>query len=101
MSSLLQGDLSDRGGCTSIVKHAIHTEGHPIRQPVRHQPKALHDTIDIEVQQMLQNGIIQPSFSPWSSPIVMVKKKDAYLYGFSFQLITNHNRVLFRARSFL
>ena len=25
---------------------------------------------------MLQPGVIQPSFSPWSSPAVMVKKKD-------------------------
>ena len=51
-------------GRTSVVKHTIHTEGHPIRQPVRRQPKALHDVIDTEVQQMLQNGVIQPSFSP-------------------------------------
>ena len=63
-------------GRTSVVKHTIHTEGHPIRQPVRRQPKALHDVIDTEVQQMLQNGVIQPSFSPWSSPVVMVKKQD-------------------------
>ena len=25
---------------------------------------------------MLQQRVIQPSFSPWSSPVVMVKKKD-------------------------
>ena len=25
---------------------------------------------------MLEQGVVQPSFSPWSSPIVMVKKKD-------------------------
>ena len=46
-----------------MVKHTIHTEGHPICQPVRRQPKALQDVIDTEVQQMLQNGVIQPSFS--------------------------------------
>ena len=62
-------------GRTSVVQHAIHTEGHPIRQPVRRQPKALQDVINTEVQQMLQDGIIQPSFSPWSSPVVMVKKR--------------------------
>ena len=63
-------------GRTSVVKHEIHTSGHPIRQPVRRQPRALQDTIDNEVQQMLQRGVVQPSFSPWSSPVVMVKKKD-------------------------
>ena len=50
-------------GCTSVDKHGIHTEGHPIRQPVRRQPIAVQDVIDTEVQQMLHNGIIQPSFS--------------------------------------
>ena len=25
---------------------------------------------------MLDQNVIQPSFSPWSSPVVMVKKKD-------------------------
>ena len=63
-------------GRTSVVKHTIHTDGHPIRQPVRRQPRALQDAIDTEVQQMLQNGVIRPSFSPWSSPVVMVKKQD-------------------------
>lgn len=45
-------------GCTSVVKHTIHTDGHPIHQPVCRQPKALQDAIDTEVQQMLQNGVI-------------------------------------------
>ena len=63
-------------GRTSVVKHEIHTSGHPIRQPVRRQPRALQEAIDNEVQQMLQHGVVQPSFSPWSSPVVVVKKKD-------------------------
>ena len=39
-------------------------------------PEALKTTVDSQVQSMLQNDIIQPSHSPWSSPIVMVEKKD-------------------------
>ena len=60
---------------TSVVKHTIHTEVYPIRQPVRCQPRALQEVIDTEVEQMLQNGVIRPSFSPCLSPVVMVKKK--------------------------
>ena len=62
-------------GRTSVVRHAIYTEGPPIRQPMHHQPVALRSAIDSEVQTMLQQGVIQPSFSPWSSPVVMVKKR--------------------------
>ena len=61
---------------TTVVKHAIKTRGPPIRQPLRRTPVALKDTIDKEVTKMLQQGIVQPSTSPWSSPVVMVRKRD-------------------------
>lgn len=32
--------------------------------------------IQDQVETMLKNGIIEPSESPWSSPVVLVKKKD-------------------------
>ena len=32
-----------------------------------------------QVQQMLASDVIQPSNSPWASPVVMVKKKDGSL----------------------
>ena len=63
-------------GCTSVVKHGIPTNGPPIRQPMRRMPEALKDTITSEVDRMLEQNIIQPSSSPWSSPVVMVQKKD-------------------------
>ena len=59
-----------------MVKHHIRTAVEPIRQPMHRLPEALNTTVDSQVQNMLQNDIIQPSHSPWSSPIVMVKKKD-------------------------
>ena len=39
-------------------------------------PIALKDTIDTEVTKMIRQGIVRPSTSPWSSPVVMVKKRD-------------------------
>ena len=63
-------------GCTSVVQHEIVTEGRPIRQPVRRVPAALQEVVETEVRNMLQLGVVRPSHSPWSSPIVMVRKKD-------------------------
>ena len=63
-------------GRTSKVKHGISTCGPPIRQPIRRQPVALRKTVQEEVHKMLKNKVIRPSTSPWSSPIIMVRKKD-------------------------
>ena len=64
-------------GRSHIVKHSITTTGMPIRQLLRRTPVALRDVVNEEVTKMLQRGIVQPSSSPWSSPVVMVGKKDA------------------------
>ena len=58
------------------MKHAIPTTAPPIRQSIRRVPEALKDSINCEVSRMLEQKIIQPSSSPWSSPVVMVQKKD-------------------------
>ena len=63
-------------GHTDQVKHSIATTGRPIRQPRRRIPEALRKPVDTETQLMLDQGVIRESSSPWSSPIVMVRKKD-------------------------
>ena len=63
-------------GRTSVVKHSIETSGYPIRQPVRRLPESTRGAVDQEVQKMLKQGVIRPSTSPWSSPVVLVRKKD-------------------------
>jgi hypothetical protein len=47
----------------------------PSRACDRHAP-ALKDEIERQLQDMLSNGIIQPSASPFSSSVLLFKKKD-------------------------
>ena len=64
-------------GCTDVVTHCIDTGTHiPVRQPPRRTPFALRSQVDEMVQDMLDQDIVQPTSSPWASPIVLVKKKD-------------------------
>ena len=61
---------------TSMVEHEIHTTGRPIRQPFRRQNPIIREIEQQQVKEMLRDGVIRPSISPWASPVVMVKKKD-------------------------
>lgn len=66
---------------TPLTKHRIITEetARPIRQnPYRVAPKE-REAIQEQVKKMLDDDVIQPSKSPWASPVVMVKKKDGSL----------------------
>ena len=68
-----KGDL----GRTDIVQHQIHTGDQPaIKQRVRRYPVARREEERQLVEDMLAIGIIQESNSAWSSPTVLVKKKD-------------------------
>lgn len=59
------------------IKHIINTGySQPIRSvPYRVSP-AEKAIIKTQIEEMLKYDIIEPSFSPWSSPIVLVKKPD-------------------------
>lgn len=68
--------MGDKLGCTSIVEHVIRTKSSPIKQ--RHYPlsPALQKHVNAELDKMIRDGIVEPSTSPWASPIVLVMKSD-------------------------
>ena len=64
-------------GHTDLVTHTIDTgESRPIRVPPRRVAPHRREIIDGEVDSMLRRGVIEPAYGPWSSPVVLVKKKD-------------------------
>ncbi|PIK42952.1 hypothetical protein BSL78_20195 [Apostichopus japonicus] len=62
---------------TSVLFHDVDVgDAKPIKQhPYRLNPSKL-SVVRKEIEYMLENGIISPSHSPWSSPILLVPKED-------------------------
>ncbi|XP_033762635.1 uncharacterized protein LOC117344094 [Pecten maximus] len=69
--------LTDQPGRTVLAEHDIVTT---TAEPVRVKPYPLpfntKAVITEEVEKMLEMRVIEPSSSPYSAPVVMVKKKD-------------------------
>ena len=58
-------------GVTDLISHTIETENAtPIKLTPRRVPLAQQEIIENEVEKMLKDGIVEPSDSPWSAPIV-------------------------------
>ena len=76
----LFGKLSGAYGNAASVEHRIDVgDARPIHcVPYRAGFKE-RETIDKLTQDMLQDGVIRPSVSPWASPVVLVAKKDGQI----------------------
>ena len=74
--SLSDTDMGD----VDLIKHTIDTrEALPQKLPLRRVPFKIRDKIEAVIRDLLASGVIRPSKSPWSSPIVPVLKKDGSL----------------------
>ena len=64
-------------GRTDLVTHRIRTgDASPVRQRAYRASPTVRNEIRKQVDTLLDQDVIEESHSPWSSPIVMVKKKD-------------------------
>ncbi|CAF1477994.1 unnamed protein product [Rotaria sp. Silwood1] len=70
-------DISEPSKIDIILKNAIDTGTHrPVHTPPYRKSNKDQETLRKETDKLLKNGIIEHSTSPWSSPVVLVKKKD-------------------------
>ena len=60
----------------NMTHRIITNDAQPVHLKPYRIPHAWDKEVSDQVQQMLDNGIIQPSSSPWNAPVILVKKKD-------------------------
>ncbi|XP_076049398.1 uncharacterized protein LOC143030081 [Oratosquilla oratoria] len=79
---------NSRASC-STLEHDVDTEG---ALPIRQRPYRLNafkrEYLRAEVQRLQELGIVEPSHSPWASPVVLVPKPDG-----SMRLCVDYRRV--------
>ena len=81
-------------GRTAWAEHGISVgSARPIKQKYYPVSKKLEETMHAQVREMLEAGIIEPSTSAWSSPVVMVRKAlDKYRFCIDFRKINAVSR---------
>jgi len=64
-------------GETDLIQFEIHTgEAKPQKQRARRMPFTVRQEVSYQLKKMQEAGVIQPSHSPWASPVVLVRKRD-------------------------
>uniref|UniRef100_A0AAV2JF16 Reverse transcriptase RNase H-like domain-containing protein n=1 Tax=Knipowitschia caucasica TaxID=637954 RepID=A0AAV2JF16_KNICA len=63
------------GKCSLIQHHICTGDNPPIKQRAYRTCPEKRAEIERQVGQLLADGLVEESFSPWASPVVLVKKK--------------------------
>lgn len=72
----LDGDILS---ATDLIEHEIHTETlKPTNDKNYRFPQSLRGEVSKQISNMLEQGIIKPSISPWNAPVWVVPKKTSH-----------------------
>ena len=72
-------DESELGSFEGLEMKINLTDNVPVRRHYNSIPRPLYEDVRNHITDMLHRGIIQPSISSYSSPLVLVRKKDGNL----------------------
>lgn len=78
-------------GCTELVEHTIElSDPNPFKEAYRRIPPGMFEEVREHLQEMLKAGAIRESRSPFSSNVVLVRKKDKSLrFCIDFRKLNN------------
>ena len=81
-------------GHTTLTEHWIITKDtHPVQLAPYRIPHAYCDDVKQELEEMLECGIIEPSTSDWSSPLVTVKKDGSLHLCVDYQRLNSVSKM--------
>ena len=75
-ASVFHDNTEGLSGAVGVPPMYIETEGSPIFQRAYRASLTKRQVIDDAVDEMLSDGVISPSSSPWASPVTLAPKKD-------------------------
>lgn len=79
---------------TNQIKHEIKTKDNiPIYTKSYRYPQIHKEEVQRQIMQMMDQGIIRPSFSPWSSPIWIVPKKQDASGRQKWRLVVDYRKL--------
>jgi hypothetical protein len=81
--------LKNSPGLTTAISYKINVGSNPpVKQrPYQYSPKVL-EAMYRELDRLLEDGLVEPSHSPWASPVVMVPKgKGDYRFCIDFRRV--------------
>lgn len=80
--------------CSTVVECSINTVDEiPIHQKVYPYPAAYAAEVNKQVDQLLQDGIIRPSRSAWTSPVWIVPKKSDASGEKKFRMVVDYRKL--------
>ena len=84
---------TDDLGRTNKLRHHIDTgDAPPIRQSVRRIPPYRREEVRDLLNKMLDRVVIEPSSSPWASPIVLVRKDGSTRFCIDYRKVNEVTR---------
>lgn len=79
---------SGKLGMAKEAQHRIVTLAEPIKQRYYPVSPVMQQHIDVELDKMLKLGVVEKSRSAWSSPILLIRKKDGtYRFCIDFRKV--------------
>lgn len=80
--------------CTDVITHEIPTTSSiPISSKLYRYPQVFKEEVDNQISKMLQQEIIQPSTSPWNSPVWVVPKKQDASGKKKFRIVIDYRKL--------